>query len=341
VQPYYRRFLERWPTPATLAAASRDELLGEWSGLGYYRRAHLLMDAACAVSEGGGELPRDAAGLAALPGIGEYTAAAVASIAHDEPVAAIDGNVERVLTRLLALPGNPRQGDTAKAVRRAADELLDRDAPGAFNQALMDLGATLCRPRAPRCEACPWSQGCLGLAEGRPERYPQLPARAPATQVTRLAVVVRQRGDVLLERRRKPPNEGFYELPALDVDAHADGATPLFDRSAVGPGPRLVNHLRQRFGLTVFLERKLPEHRHSITRYRIRVHPFRATLSAGRVSDPLAWISPKLSGAPITTASRRILADAHPDLFGRALGEELAPGAGPSAEPTPAPGSPP
>ena len=324
VQPYYRRFLQRWPRPADLAAASRDELLGEWAGLGYYRRAHMLMDAACAVSEGDGELPRNADGLRALPGVGEYTAAAVASIAFDEPVAAVDGNVERVLTRLLALPGNPKQGDTARAIRRAADELLDRDAPGAFNQALMDLGATLCRPRAPHCEACPWNTGCLGLAEGHPERYPQMPARAAATQVTRLAVVLRRRQEVLLERRRSPPNEGFYELPSLDVDAAPDGSIPLFERSSVGPGPRLVNHMRQRFGLSVSLDRKLPVHKHSITRYRISVHPFLATLStgstgsSGRVGDPLAWVSPRLSRQPITTASRRILADAHPDLFGAA-----------------------
>ncbi len=311
VTPYYERFLARWPTPADLAVAETDELLSAWAGLGYYRRAHMLKDAAAVLAD---EVPGDAAGWRALPGVGDYTAAAVASIAFDEPVAAVDGNVERVVSRLWAIAGDPRKAAGKRAVREAAQALLDPERPGDANQAAMELGATVCKPRNPDCPRCPLRSGCRALALGEPTRFPELPARAKTTPVARLAAVVVARGKVLLARRDEAPNAGFLELPHVDLPSeHVDASGA--PRAAAGDlGARLATHLRDAHGLVVRVGEPLPPHRHAITRWRIRVHPFRCSLSSGRVAAPLAWTSPR-DGRPTTTATRRILAASLPELF--------------------------
>ncbi len=309
VIPYWERFLARWPDPASLASADLDELLGEWAGLGYYRRARMLRQAACVVAEGTGELPRDAASLRGLPGVGEYTAAAVASIAHDEPVAVVDGNVERVLTRLLALPGDPRKAPTKRAVRAAAAALLDTRRPGSFNQAVMELGATICRPKHPRCAECPLAPGCLARMGGRPERYPESATRPRPTAVSRLAVAIERGGAWLLARREESPNQGFHELPGVAVESEPGARSIAPDPTAI------VTHLDATHGLRVRLGAPLPTHRHSITRWRITVHAFRAELLAGRPAAPLAWTRLDDPDVPVTTATRRILAGASQRLF--------------------------
>jgi len=232
--PYYERFLARWPTPGDLAAARLDELLAEWAGLGYYSRARNLHAAAGLVAESGG-LPQTSADLRELPGVGRYTAAAVASIAYGEPVAAIDGNVERVISRLLALSGPPARAGTRRAIAQAAQELLDPDRPGDFNQALMELGATLCRPRSPRCAGCPVAKHCQARASGQPERYPRAKARPATIEVLRAAAVVRRGAAVLLRRRDRSPNAGFLELPEVEIEsgpARATGREPDAPASA-------------------------------------------------------------------------------------------------------------
>ncbi len=161
-EPYYCRWMERFPTLDDLAEASRDEVLKVWEGLGYYSRARRIHDGARMVRERlGGEIPSTAQALRELPGVGEYTAGAVASIAFGEVTPAIDGNARRVLARLfdLADPG-------LAELRTIAEELIDRDRPGDFNQAVMELGATICKPRAPRCEACPLGSVCRARAAG-------------------------------------------------------------------------------------------------------------------------------------------------------------------------------
>jgi A/G-specific adenine glycosylase len=160
VVDHYQRFLRRFPTTEKLASARESSVLAAWSGLGYYRRARMLHAAAKKiVKEHGGEFPGSAKDLIALPGIGRYTAAAIASIAFDEPVALVDGNVERVLQRV---QGKNLRGEL---LWRAADELLDRRRPGDFNQALMELGATICVPRQPQCLLCPVSDLCATRGE--------------------------------------------------------------------------------------------------------------------------------------------------------------------------------
>lgn len=214
VRPYYRRFLERFGTVEALAAASLEEVLTSWSGLGYYRRARLLHKAAREVVERGG-IPRTAAELEELPGIGSYTAAAVASIAFDEPVVVLDGNVERVISRWIAFAEPPRGSAAKRFLRQEAAKLLDPSRPGDSNQALMELGALVCKPKAPDCGACPLGDGCRARSEGDPEAYPLAVEKRAIERQRRLAVVVERRGKILLFRR--PDDEellaGIWEVP--------------------------------------------------------------------------------------------------------------------------------
>jgi A/G-specific adenine glycosylase len=186
VLEHYRRFLEAFPTVQALAAASEPEVLALWSGLGYYRRARMLHRAAkLLVEESAGAMPRTAEGLRALPGVGAYTSAAVASIAFGEPIAVVDGNVERVLARMAGWSAD--MGAFAVRVRALADALVDPERPGDFNQGMMELGATVCLPRAPLCLGCPWQQWCRTRGEH------SMPAR-PRQQRRHSARVVWLRG---------------------------------------------------------------------------------------------------------------------------------------------------
>ncbi len=210
----YRRFLERFPDVGALARARPSSVLAAWSGLGYYRRARSLHAAArLLVRQQGGEFPRTAEGLRALPGIGRYTAAAIASIAFGEPQAVVDGNVQRVLSRLCGRHLSPAAAWTL------ATELLDRERPGDFNQAMMELGATVCLPGEPQCARCPLGRWCR--SRGALARAPQPPRRQ-----ARLAYrLVLREGAVLLRRRpaRASLMPGMWELPAARPPRSGNG----------------------------------------------------------------------------------------------------------------------
>ena len=217
VKPYYQAFLDRWPTVTALAGADLDDVLHAWAGLGYYSRARNLHAAAVRVAnEMGGHFPTTEAGLRGLPGIGAYTAAAIAAIAFGERAAAVDGNVIRVTTRLLGLAA-PLPG-VKKTVEEAVRPWVPADRPGDFAQALMDLGATVCRPRNPDCALCPWEQACRARREGRPERYPVRAAKKE--KPTRRGVafwLVRDDGAVMLRRRaERGLLGGMMEVPSSD-----------------------------------------------------------------------------------------------------------------------------
>lgn len=301
--PYYERFLQRWPTAADLARAQTDELLSAWAGLGYYSRARNLHAAAGIVAESGA-LPGDSTGLRKLPGVGRYTAAAVASIAYDEPVAAVDGNVERVVSRLFAIDGPLDRAAVRASIAAAAQSLLDARRPGDFNQAMMELGATVCRPRSPRCPQCPVRGQCAGFALGDPQRFPAPKSRPAPVDVLRAAALVCRGDAVLLRRREHAPNAGFFELP--EVQLPAGGAAQPTSVPVAKLRRLLVAHLHEAHGLQVALGQELPLARHTITRHRIRTLPLRGRLLRGRVRDPLSWavLSPEL---PVTTSSRRII----------------------------------
>jgi A/G-specific adenine glycosylase len=217
VAPYYARFLLRWPTVNALAKATLDDILRTWAGLGYYARARNLHACARAVVERhGGRFPNDIDALRALPGIGAYTAAAVAAIAFDLPAVPVDGNVERVVSRLFAIED---ELPAAKpAIKRLAASLLPVRRAGDFAQALMDLGATICSPKRPACALCPWSGACAAHARGDQETFPRkVPKREGRVRRGAAFVVLRADGRVLLRRR---PEKGLLasmmEVPCTE-----------------------------------------------------------------------------------------------------------------------------
>ena len=230
--PRIARFLARWPEVGALASAPLDDVLGEWAGLGYYARARNLHACARAiVGRHGGRVPSDLEGLRGLPGIGAYTAGAIAAIAHGVKVAAVDGNVERIMARLFAVE-TPLPAAKPE-LRRLAEGLVPASAPGDFAQALMDLGATICTPRAPRCADCPLAAPCRARDGGGPERFPVRPARAKKPRRAGVAfVLVRADGAVLL---RKRPERGLLggmsETPGSDWTASG----PAGDAAAFAP----------------------------------------------------------------------------------------------------------
>ena len=178
--PYYERFIERYPTVETLAAASEEDILLLWKGLGYYRRArNLLRTAQQVVKERGGAFPKDYKGLLKLPGVGEYTAAAVASIAYGEGVALLDGNVHRVLTRVFGIDGDIAELATRKLLKNRAYHLLPAVNPGCYNEALMEFGALHCTPAKPQCATCPFKRRCIAYKEGKVGLLPVKGKRKP------------------------------------------------------------------------------------------------------------------------------------------------------------------
>jgi A/G-specific adenine glycosylase len=232
----YNQFMRRFPSLVSLALATEDEVLASWSGLGYYKRARQLHDAArLLVNEYGGSLPRTAAELRRLPGVGDYTAAAIASISFGEQVAVVDGNVERVVTRLLAL-GTPTGRLPATRLKEAATHLLDPTAPGAFNQAMMELGATVCFPRMPLCSICPVQVFCRTRGEhvARPRKL-MASRKASYALVRRPDEEVPNRRQVLLYKRSATASQmpGMWELPMLPEGAEGDAEPVLRIRHAI------------------------------------------------------------------------------------------------------------
>ncbi len=215
VKPYFERWMKRFPTIAALADASEEEVLAAWSGLGYYRRTRSLHQGARSViADYGGNLPAASAGLAALPGFGPYTSAAVASIAFGEPIACVDGNVARVMARLVAMPGDASKPENKRRIATLAQALLDPRRPAEWNQAVMDLGATVCLPRNPKCSACPIVKHCEARRLGVQARVPR-PKRRKAPTARRMEfAVVERAGKVLFVRNPASGMlSGLWSLP--------------------------------------------------------------------------------------------------------------------------------
>lgn len=226
VRDYYLTFTARWPDLAALAAAPEDDILKAWAGLGYYSRARNLKKCADAVmADHGGAFPASVDGLRALPGIGAYTSAAIAAIAFDIAAPVVDGNVERVVTRLFA--DHTPLPKAKPAIRKRLDGMLDRARPGEFAQAMMDLGATICTPKRPACLHCPLSDDCAALEAGDPERFPvKAPKREKPKRVGAAFVIVDGDGAVLLEKRGdKGLLAGMSQVPTTGWTARIDGKT--------------------------------------------------------------------------------------------------------------------
>jgi A/G-specific adenine glycosylase len=303
VIPYYERFLARFPDVHALADADLDDVLSHWAGLGYYTRARNLKRAAAAVAERhGGRLPDGVDALRELPGVGRYTAGAIASIAFDHPAPIVDGNVARVLARLVGL----RQPIESAAVKTRlwdeAERLAEGPAPGDLNQALMELGATVCLPRAPRCDACPVARDCDARAAGDAESLPvRLPKRAPK-RVHAIAVLVVRDGKALaVQRPASGLLGGLWELPGGEVGAGERG-------------PAVVARvLRDRTGLAVAAIERAGSFEWAFTHRALRTTVYRGAAAAGRVAldgwDRHRWIAPRsLDRLPMGTVGRRAVA---------------------------------
>ena len=218
VKPYYERFMKALPSIAALASAQEEDLLKLWEGLGYYNRVRNLQKAARIVTERhGGEMPADYDALLALPGIGHYTAGAIASIAFRIRKPAVDGNVLRVLSRLRADERSISDEKVKKAVEEELEEAMPTDRPGDFNQAMMEIGACVCLPNGtPKCEACPLAKLCIAHANGAEEAYPRKDAKKARTSEEKTVLLVRDEGKIALRKRpAKGLLAGMYEFPCL------------------------------------------------------------------------------------------------------------------------------
>ncbi len=292
VRTTYERFVQRFAAPADFAAASDDELLAAWRGLGYYRRARLLRDGARrVVAEHGGRVPSAPAALAELPGIGPYTLGALASIAFGHAVVAIDGNVERVTARHRGIRAEIRSTPAREHVRASVEGWLDRARPGDFNQALMELGAMICTPSSPRCDRCPIAGDCVAHAAGLTGELPvKAPRRAAVAVQARVAFAARG-ADVLGARvPAGEPNAGQIELP---------GAGVLVDTGE----PELAAALQRRFAARVEIHAELARVQHAITHHRIVLHAHAATV---RERGRLQWF-PLDPATPWSTPARKLL----------------------------------
>ena len=226
VKPYFRKFLEKWPEITDLARAEPDDIMKAWAGLGYYSRARNLKKCADLIaSERGGAFPDSEAGLRDLPGIGAYTAAAIAAIAFGRPAAVMDGNVERVMSRLYEI--RTPLPESKPAIRALLEELVPAERPGDFAQAMMDLGATVCTPKRPRCMLCPLREDCRAILSGDPELLPVKGAKAEKPLRRGAAyVAVRDDGAILLRTRpEKGLLGGMSEVPTTGWTARVDGDT--------------------------------------------------------------------------------------------------------------------
>jgi A/G-specific adenine glycosylase len=299
VIPYYERWMRALPTVADFARARPERALKLWEGLGYYRRARLAHTAArLIVGQHAGRFPDKFDEVLALPGIGRYTAGAICSIAFNQPTPILDGNVIRVLSRLLAIAGDPRSKTVQTKLWRAAEKLVSASGePSRLNQGMMELGALICLPRQPQCPICPLRRDCVAFRLKRVEEFPTSSRPEVITQRRFIALVVRD-GRRLLVRQRPAGvvNAGLWEFPNIEVGVNAKNLHTLvapFEIAARDPFFRV---------------------RHSITRYRILLEAYHAKLAADLAFATVgaAWKTPaQIKKLPFTSAHRKVLRKAN------------------------------
>lgn len=305
VLPYYERFLERFPNVRELSRARKSEVLKYWAGLGYYSRARNLHRAAkTIVQDHAAQFPSDPKQALALPGIGHYTAAAILSIAYDVPLAALDGNVARVLARLFAVRGDLRAPKTWRKLGAAAQTLLPSNASGDWNQAMMELGETICTPRSPNCAACPIARHCKARALGLTQKLPAArPKRASASVRIAAAVLVDSRGRTLLTKIPGAHDSVLFsrlwQFPAIAVASNGDPAH--------SPANELAEYLRDSLKIATPSLAALPLAAHAVTFRKVTLAPFLARV-AHLPQRPNCRTLPltKLARLPISSATQKI-----------------------------------
>lgn len=297
VIPYYKRFLDRFPTVGKLAGAPLEHILELWSGLGYYRRARNLHRAAQEIVEKhGGQFPPDYKQARSLPGVGDYTARAVLSIAYGQPYAVLDGNVARVMARFLTLTGNIAQPEFRRTIEEGLEQLLSRRSPGNFNQALMELGQTVCLPHAPRCAQCPLRGWCRAFQSNRPEDFPGARPRRQAETWHMAAAVLRRRQRVLLLRGLDAGLlDDLWNFPAALGRSRSEALTLLQEKlqSALGAQPDLkpAKHQLQ----------------HNITYRSIQVRVYTGEFKGKTSRKSFRWLPPQsIDQAAVSQLARKI-----------------------------------
>jgi A/G-specific adenine glycosylase len=283
--PYYERFIAKFPDAPSLARAKSDTVLKYWEGLGYYARARNLHRAArLLAAERNGSVPHDYAAFRRLPGVGDYIAAAVFSQAFHEPFAVVDGNVKRVLARLFAIDAPVNRSASLKSFKAHADTLLDVGAPGDFNQAMMELGALICRPKGPDCPHCPVRSYCAARKSNSQDKYP---VRAAGRSVPHyhVAVGVVRKADKILIAKRKPSGllGGLWEFPGGKV------------RPNESPEDTCKREIKEELNLAVDVKRHLTRVRHAYSHFKISMDVYDCRYRAGKVKlngpDNYKWIA--------------------------------------------------
>jgi len=302
VKSYYTRWMDRFPTVEKLAAAKIGDVLKAWEGLGYYGRARNLHKAAKQiVADFAGALPKTVPELRRLPGIGPYTAGAIASIAFglDEPV--LDGNVARVLCRLFRIRTNPAQTATRKKLWALARKLIPPGKAGRFNEAMMDLGATVCTPRSPRCDACCVADACEALVRGEQESLPRKDKPKPIPHYDIVAGIIRKRGRILIDRR-KPDGllGGLWEFPGGKVEAGETLAQAL------------RREVREELGIRIRVGKELIAVNHAYSHFRITLHAMECEYVSGKPRaigcDGFKWVRPgELDAYAFPKANRKVI----------------------------------
>ncbi|MBC2884631.1 A/G-specific adenine glycosylase [Ochrobactrum sp. CM-21-5] len=301
VKSYFTAFVERWPTIEAMANASEDDILRAWAGLGYYSRARNLKKCADLVATTyGGVFPDNAAALKDLPGIGDYTSAAIAAIAFGEAVAVVDGNVERVISRLYAID-TPLPAAKSQ-IRILMGEMTPRERPGDFAQAMMDLGATICTPRRPACAICPFNDGCEALATRDPEEFPvKAPKAAKPLRTGAAFIAIADDGAILLRKRRgEGLLAGMTEVPGSTWTARLDGDATIkaapFSAEWVPSG-------------TIA---------HVFTHFELRLSIYQASNVSKLVTNDGWWSAPdEIAGEALPTVMKKAIAAAIPEAFKR------------------------
>ena len=296
VVPYYHRFMERFPSAVELAAAPEDDVMALWSGLGYYRRARMLhAGVRDVVARYGGAIPADAEARRSLPGVGRYTAGAIGSIAFDLEEPVVDGNVARVLSRLHGIDTPLGQAATEERLWSEAGKLVRGRRPGDLNQAVMELGATVCTPTSPKCDECPLATACVARRDGREATLPVPRARKPPRLVDRAAVVATERGGdrVWMMRGTDALYGGLWSLPSTEGNDRAAA------RAALATAPIRARVARDPIGTV----------EHVLSHRRLTVHVYRATAARATETDSLRLFSlADLATVGVSRLTRKLLA---------------------------------
>lgn len=301
VKPYYRRFINQFPDVFSLARADLQTVLKQWEGLGYYSRARNMHKAAGIIADGGGLFPESWEGVRQLPGIGDYIASAILSIAYDKPYAVVDGNVKRVLARLFLLSWSVNQARSHRLFQDVADQLLNRQHPGDHNQAMMEIGALVCTPRNPDCSRCPISKHCRALASGAVQSYPQRTKRTPLIERHVVVGVVKKRGRwLLVQRAEQGLLGGLWEFPGGAVDGGQD------------PAKTCKHQIKAVVNLDVSVGEHLTTVRHTYTHFKLRMNVYECLWLDGRVflrgPADFRWILPtRISDLPLHGAMHKAL----------------------------------